>query len=197
MSGIKTWRDLKLDFYYEESCWELSVDVKLCRAAKIKLLSISWSGEGSFCSVFSKIIILKAFLSRLRRYQHFFSQIHNKNKEKCFLFPMSASCGINISNDGLFVNIREMFLIAFLFCFTFQCLTKLVFLSLFLFPETIPSGVHYKLMRLKDERLIPGWKPLRGRADVEISNTIFFFFLLHTNKTATEVIFFLFLFDLM
>ena len=42
-------------------------------------------------------------------------------------------------------------------------------------------------MRLKDERLNPGWEP-RGYADVEILNPVraahFYFFLLRTNKTA-------------
>lgn len=50
--------------------------------------------------------------------------------------------------------------------------------SLFLFPKTIPSGVCYELMRLKDERLNPGWEH-GGYADVEILNpfweTLFFF----------------------
>lgn len=64
------------------------------------------------------------------------------------------------------------------------------FLSLFLFPETIPSGVCYKPMRLKDERLNPGWEP-RGYADVEILNPFWathFFFLLRTNTTATQMV---------
>lgn len=64
------------------------------------------------------------------------------------------------------------------------------FLSLFLFPETIPSGVCYKSMRLKDERLNSGWEP-RGYADLEILNPFWashFFFLLHTNITTTQMV---------
>lgn len=45
-------------------------------------------------------------------------------------------------------------------------------------------------MRLKDERLNPGWES-RGYADVEILNpfwaTNIFFFLLHINTTATQI----------
>lgn len=67
------------------------------------------------------------------------------------------------------------------------------FLSLFLFPETIPSGVCYKLMRLKDERLNPGWEP-RGYADVEILNpfwaTHFFSVAYQHNSHTNGVIFF-------
>lgn len=119
-------------------------------------------GRGVFLQCFSKIIILKAFLSRLRRYQYLFScfleiTTTNNNKDKCLLFPISSSCGRHVSNNGLCVNIRKMFLIAFLFGFMFRCLTTL-FCSLFLFPETIPSGACYMLMRLDDERLTPGWE---------------------------------------
>lgn len=45
-------------------------------------------------------------------------------------------------------------------------------------------------MRLKDERLNPGWE-FRGYADVEILNpfwaTNIFFFLLRINTTATQI----------
>lgn len=56
-----------------------------------------------------------------------------------------------------------------------------------------------KQLRLKDERLNPGWES-RGYADVEIFKIhfgqliLFFFFLLRINTTATQMVFFPFLF---
>lgn len=57
-----------------------------------------------------------------------------------------------------------MFLIAFsVFGLCFNALRSFFsfFWSLFLFPETIPSGACYMLMRLDDERLSPGWEVKR------------------------------------
>lgn len=73
------------------------------------------------------------------------------------------------------------------------------FLSLFLFPETIPCGVCCKQLRLKDERLNPGWES-RGYADVEIFKIhfgqliLFFFFCCVSTQQPPKWCFFLFFF---
>lgn len=64
------------------------------------------------------------------------------------------------------------------------------FSSLFLFPETIPSGACYMLMRLDDERLSPGRqakRKCRCRDFITIWKFIFSC-LLHTNKPDAQMV---------
>lgn len=113
------------------------------------------------------------------------------NKDKCFLFPIPSPCGRHVSNNGLYVNNRKMFLIAFsVFGLCFNALRSFFFFffwSLFLFPETIPSGACYMLMRLDNERLSPGReakRKCRCRDFTTIWQLIFFpFFCIQTNQT--------------
>lgn len=49
--------------------------------------------EGLSAVFFSKVIILKAFLSRLRRYQHFFLEFITKTKKSAFYFPSLPPAG--------------------------------------------------------------------------------------------------------
>lgn len=128
-----------------------------------------------------------------------FLEFITKTKRSAFYFPSLPPAGDTSRTMASTSVFCEMFLIASLFCFTFRCLTTLVlFSTLFLLPETIPSGVRYRPPRLRDERLNPGWES-RGYADVEILKThflgnsfLFFSFvvvsLLRTNTTATQIV---------
>lgn len=102
-----------------------------------------------------------------------FLEFITKTKRSAFYFPSLPPAGDTSRTMASTSVFCEMFLIASLFCFTFRCLTTLVlFSTLFLLPETIPSGVRYRPPRLRDERLNPGWES-RGYADVEILKTHF------------------------
>lgn len=66
--------------------------------------------------------------------------------------------------------------------------------SLFLFPETIPSGACYMLMRLDDERLSPG-REAKRKCRCRDFKTIwailffpFFLLLLHTSKPDAQTV---------
>lgn len=151
---------------------KLSVDVKLCRAAKIKLLAPPHSsprpnqgGGGPFCGGFLFFSFLNNhFKSLFKQTEENIStrlevlfllllEFITKTKKKCFLFPHSLTPPAGdiprtmASIRDYSRNVFNCFLsgggVLFYGSMPYRSLFCLVFLSRFVFSETIPSEVCY------------------------------------------------------
>lgn len=147
-------------------------DVQSCQNQTASLLL---TGEGvSFCSVcvcvffFSKIIILKAFLSKPRTYRHpFFLEFITVIKKSAFYFPLLAPVR-HIPNNSIDVNIRKNVFNCFFFCFyvslPYKACSFFFFFSIFCHYFYSLRLFRVERMRLTEtERLDLGWEPRESR----------------------------------